>query len=64
MVGRLRPFTIFCFERGRRLPAARGLGNGKIVQIVQIVHFDTFCAECVVLCGLMHFVRNVSFRAV
>ena len=36
-------------------------GNGKIVQIV---HFDTFCAECVVLCGLIHFVRNVSFCAV
>ena len=47
--------------RGRRLPAARGLGNGKIVQIV---HFDTFCAFCVILCTLIHFVRNVSFCAV
>ena len=26
-------------------------------QIVQIVRFDTFCAECVVLCGLIHSVR-------
>ena len=34
------------------------------VQIVQIVHFDTFCAFCVVLCGLIQFVRNVSFCAV